>query len=172
MFILSNEDRNEILLKSDSGYVIHFGKDGKPDYPSVTSIDTAADALTLNLGSARDFDEKHQVKNFTGRISYRQRNAYGQLIYEGEIPADEKAVIVSLGDLIDMSDSTLVLVNLTADDAWKALLSIAQQHQTDVTDKNDRKTLDDFIRYASGKCGVTPPPEKKSGFLSGLFHRK
>lgn len=172
MFILSDEERNEIVLKSDSGYIIHFGADGTPDYPSVLSSDTAADALTLNLGSAKDFDEKNQVKTFAGRISYRQRNAYGQLIYEGEIPDGEQAVVVSLGDLIDMSDSTLVLINITPEDAWKKLLEIASQHLPEVTDKNDHKALQEFIRYASEKCGVTPPPEKKSGFLSGLFHRK
>lgn len=171
MFILSNEDRNEIQVRSDSGYVILIHKDGSTDFPTVNSKDTASDALTLNLGSARDFDEKNQIKELNGRISFRQRNAYGQLIYEGTISPEDKAVIVSLGDLIDMSDSSLVLVNTNPSDAWKSLLEIAREHLQGVTDKDSRKALQDFIRYASAKCGI-PVEEKKHGFLSGLLHRK
>lgn len=168
MFLI-DDAANEIALKSASGYII-LRRGGEVTFPSPAE-DGPTDILVLNLNSAREYDAQKKIRTLSGAFTFHEYNAYHQCLYEGSIGAEDAAVILSTGTLIDMSDSCLVLVNLTEEEAWHFLRKVALDHQPSVRGKADQETLRTFLRYAGEKCGIAPEPEKKGGFLS-LFRRR
>ena len=168
MFLI-DDAANEIALKSASGYVI-LRRGGEVTFPSPAE-DGPTDLLVLNLNSAREYDAQNKTRVLSGAFTFHEYNAYHQCLYEGSIGTEDAAVILSTGTLIDMSDSCLVLVNLTEEEAFRLLRKAALDHRSSVRGKTDQEALRTFLRYADEKCGIAPEPEKKGGFLS-LFRRK
>lgn len=169
MFILNNE-KSEIVLKSASAYIM-MQQGGEYAFPSVVE-EGPTDMLCMNLSSAKEYASQNKIRSFSGAFSYHEYNAYHQCLYEGKIDAGDHAVLLSTGTLIDMSDSCLVFVNLSEDEAWHMMLDIAEKHMSSVQGKGNLETLQDFIRFAQEKCGIEPEPVKKKGGLFGFLHRK
>ena len=168
MFLL-NDANSQIALKSASAYVI-LRQNGEVSFPS-TAESGPTDVLVLNLSSAKEYDAQKKVRTFSGAFTFHEYNAYHQCLYEGSIGANDQAVLLSTGTLIDMSDSCLVLVNLTEEAAWTFLRETARQHEPEVKGKADKEALREFLQYSEQKLGLPAEPEKKGGLFS-LFHHK
>ncbi len=168
MFLI-DDAANEIALKSASGYVI-LRRGGEVTFPSPAE-DGPTDLLVLNLNSAREYDAQNKTRTLSGAFTFHEYNAYHQCLYEGSIGAEDAAVILSTGTLIDMSDSCLVLVNLTEEEAFRRRRSgpfCGMRMKSAASHRSRRR------RAASSPCSAakrdeTKEAKKRAGFPVRFF---
>ncbi len=169
MFILNTES-SSIALKSASAYII-LDHDGELTFPSPVEAGPV-DMLLDSLKSALDFMDQKKVRTFTGAHSYHEYNAYHQCLYEGNIGAADHALILSTGTLIDMSDSCLVLVNLSETEALQLMLRAAKEHAVSSKNKSAMEKRTEILRALDEKLGLPVEKEEKKGGLFSFLHRK
>lgn len=167
MFTLS--DKTGRLCTNDAGFLILFEEDGAK-FPSVPQIDPNYDEIGSKLRTLVSLDQNNSIEEMRGEKAYRERNAYGQTLYEGTIGENVPAVVVALGDALDLSDFKLIFVNLTREEAYAKLLPLVKDHQASLKKKDDRESLNSIVRYFEKKNGIEHEEPKKGG-LFGLFRR-